>query len=189
MIAAISQMRSTQRSAGRGIDPTGAAFVAVVAATVAVVTAVAGSWAALVGALAAGMAAGWTDARTGRIPNRLVLLAACSVLFGVVALGAAPVAVGSVLAGAAGAACPLLLVHLVSPDAVGFGDVKLAAALGGAVGLVDPRLGLVALCVASGGAAAYGLLGRRASIALGPWLCVGAVAAVVVGAVTGRVGA
>jgi len=79
------------------------------------------------------------DAREQRIPDGLVALAA--VLFAVlltlsVALGTA-VSIRSVLAGGAVMTVPILALHLTSPAAMGFGDVKAAAVLGMALGVVD----------------------------------------------------
>jgi len=83
-------------------------------------------------------------------------------------------AVGS---GAAILAGPLLVAHLASPAAMGFGDVKLAVALGAALGLVDPTLGVVALCVASATTAVAGIALRRGALPFGPGLVVGTTAA------------
>lgn len=119
------------------------------------------------------------DASTGRIPDRLVLAASVPAVF--VAMAAATtgdVAVlGSIIGGSAVFAGPLLVAHLISPSAIGFGDVKLAAALGALLGLVDPRLGVLALCVGCGTTALIGLAGRRSALPLGPGLALGAVAA------------
>jgi leader peptidase (prepilin peptidase)/N-methyltransferase len=141
-----------------------------------VATLLAGPPAAVAGALAAGAAAAAVDLRTCRLPNRLVALSAGTAGLGVVtatAQGSAAPAVAA-CAGALGFAGPLLVAHLVAPAAIGFGDVKLAVALGLAVGLVDPRLGLLALCVASGITAVAGLVTRRSTLPLGPGLVLGA---------------
>ena len=69
---------------------------------------------------------------------------------------------------------PLLALHLVSPDAMGFGDVKASIVLGAALGSVDWRLGLVALSIGAGSAAAVGLARRLHTIAFGPFLVVSA---------------
>lgn len=83
---------------------------------------------------------------------------------GVGRLVAAP-ALGALLLGGA-----LLVLHVVSPDAMGFGDVRLGTVLGAAVGPVDVRLALVVACVASLGAAAAGIARRRRHVAFGPAL-------------------
>ena len=79
-------------------------------------------------------------------------------------------AAGAILLGG-----PLLVVHLISPTAMGFGDVKAAFVLGAAVGLVDWRLGLTTLAVAAGLTAVVGLLRNAPAVPLGPGL-VGAAA-------------
>lgn len=128
------------------------------------------------------------DARSGRIPDHLVAVAALPVTVVVlaeIASGHGGAALVAVSLGSAAAAGPLLLAHLVTPAAIGFGDVKLAFALGSMLGLVDPLLGLVALCVACGAAAAFGLSTRRPTVPLGPGLVLGAIAAL---AIAGQLG-
>jgi len=78
------------------------------------------------------------------------------------------------IGGAVAMALPVLMLHLVSPVSMGFGDVKAATVLGAAVGTIDWRLGAVALCLASLGGAVAGLVTRRRSIAFGPFLVFGA---------------
>jgi len=78
------------------------------------------------------------------------------------------------IGGAVAMALPVLVLHLVSPASMGFGDVKAAAVLGAAVGTIDWRLGAVALCLAALTGAAAGLVTRRRSIAFGPFLVFGA---------------
>ena len=78
------------------------------------------------------------------------------------------------IGGAVAMALPVLVLHLVSPSSMGFGDVKAAAVLGAAVGTIDWRLGAVALCLAALTGAATGLVTRRRSIAFGPFLVFGA---------------
>jgi leader peptidase (prepilin peptidase)/N-methyltransferase len=67
---------------------------------------------------------------------------------------------------------PLLALHLVSPAAMGFGDVKAVAVLGAALGSVDWRLATVALCGAALSGSTAGLVGRRQTIAFGPHLVI-----------------
>ncbi|HSP27440.1 MAG TPA: prepilin peptidase [Ilumatobacteraceae bacterium] len=83
-------------------------------------------------------------------------------------------AFGGIVGGGAAMALPVLALHLLSPASMGFGDVKAAAVLGAAAGTVDWRLGAVALCLASLGGAAVGVLTRRRTIAFGPFLVFGA---------------
>ena len=150
---------------------------------VVVLVALGGPTAAILAAIAAGTAAALVDLRTGRIPNGLVLVTAAAATAGVAAasVGAGwSVALGALL-GVLGLAGPLLAVHLVVPAAMGFGDVKLAVALGGALGTLDPRFGLLALCVATGVTGAVGVVARRRTLPLGPGLVVGAAVAATLG--------
>lgn len=80
--------------------------------------------------------------------------------------------------GALAMSLPVLVLHLASPSAMGFGDVKAALVLGAAVGTIDWRLGAVALCLAALSGAMFGLLRRRHTIPFGPFLVFGAWAAV-----------
>jgi leader peptidase (prepilin peptidase) / N-methyltransferase len=84
------------------------------------------------------------------------------------------------IAGALAMMLPLLALHLVSPAAMGFGDVKAAAVLGAALGSVDWRLAAVALCVAALLGSVTGLAGRRRSIAFGPHLVAASIVVLVV---------
>ena len=57
---------------------------------------------------------------------------------------------------------------------MGFGDVKLGAALGAGLGLVDPRTSVLALCLGSIATAAVGVARRRVSMPVAPGLVLGA---------------
>jgi leader peptidase (prepilin peptidase)/N-methyltransferase len=144
-------------------------LVALTAAGVAVAVNVAPAPALTIAVLAP---AALVDVREQRLPDHWVL-AAASVF---VAAGATatlvgdPPAVTSVGAGALAMAGPLLVLHLASPDAMGFGDVKAAIVLGAALGVVDWHLGLVALSIAAALASIVGLARRRDTIAFGPFL-------------------
>lgn len=81
---------------------------------------------------------------------------------------------GGLLGGALVTALPLLVLHVASPSAMGFGDVKAAVALGAAVGTIDWRLGPVALCLSALTGGVTGVLGRRRTIPFGPFLVFGA---------------
>lgn len=162
------------------------------AATTNVVTAGGLAAAALLGAaigiepavltvLAVAAVAAIVDLRERRIPDELVLLASAVVVVMTVFGSASPTGVAL---GAVAAAGPLLLIHVVSPAAMGFGDVKLALPLGGALGAVDPVLALVALCVASAVTAAAGLAGGRTALPFAPGLVVGAATAFIVSFLT-----
>lgn len=80
---------------------------------------------------------------------------------------------------------PLLMAHLWSPVAIGFGDIKLAAALGLGLGAIDPRLAVVALFVATGVTSCVGLLLNRRTMPLAPGLVVGTATASLVGGLIG----
>lgn len=117
----------------------------------------------------AALATSVTDLRHRRIPDRIVFpaIGLCATTMSV-----ATVASGEperLLAAGAGAglyAGTLLVVHLLTPDGMGRGDVKLAVLLGAAIGWLQPislatvELVLVALC----GASAVGLLLALAAI-------------------------
>jgi leader peptidase (prepilin peptidase)/N-methyltransferase len=127
-------------------------------------------------------AAAAVDWRTRRVPDLFVALALVPPLVAVVVAGDPRRLLASVALGAAVMALPLLIVHLVVPRAMGFGDVKLAAALGAALGVLEPELAMPALAVASG----LTLLGarwtRRSALPFAPGLVAGAAAALAFGA-------
>ena len=116
------------------------------------------------------------DRHQQRLPDPIIGIAAA--LFVVVTLGAAvighPMNLGPALVGAAVFAGPLLVLHLVSPVSMGFGDVKAAAVLGLAVGAVNWQLALAALALATGIAAVAGIATHADTVALGPALVVAA---------------
>lgn len=135
-------------------------------------------------------AAAVIDMRTGRIPNGLVVFAGAptlAVVLVAIAHGRGAEVIGSVTLGIAAFAGPVFVVHLVSPPAIGFGDVKLAAALGAALGLIEPGLGLLALCIAAATTAAVGLVGRHRMLPFGPGLVLGAIMALVIAGQLGEV--
>ena len=118
-----------------------------------------------------------------RLPNVLVVCAALPVV-AALALAGSGALLRDVLTGALVVAGPLLVVHLITPSGMGFGDVKAGAVLGAAMGLIDVELALLALVLGLGAGAAWGLATRARSIALGPSLVAGALAAVLIGAVS-----
>ncbi len=126
------------------------------------------------------------DVEQRRLPDAWIA-AALVALVTTIAIGAAvgrPTDVDTTLSGVIGGsvamAMPVLILHLVTPASMGFGDVKAAAVLGGAVGTIDWRLGAVALCIAALTGAAVGVATRRRTIAFGPFLVFGAWAALLV---------
>jgi leader peptidase (prepilin peptidase)/N-methyltransferase len=120
------------------------------------------------------------DVEERRIPNRIVLPATLATLAAQVAMS--PGRSAEWVAAGLGAALFLLLPLLVSPNAVGMGDVKLALLLGAALGWsVAPALliGLLAASVAGLALIAlHGWSARKATIPLGPFLAIGGLAAV-----------
>ena len=134
---------------------------------------------ALVVVVTAGAAA-VIDRRERRIPNRLVagglVVLAVAVVIGGIA-DRRPAASGwGALAGAAVYAGPLLALHLVSPAAIGFGDVKLGALLGAGLGAGHPVLAAVGLVAACAAAPLHRVLvrRRRGSEPFAPSMAVGA---------------
>jgi len=142
------------------------------------------AWWLIVATLAAASIAAIVDLRDGRLPDRWVAAVAVAAIASAGSLGGSPVA-SAVLAAALAAALPLLL-HVASPATLGFGDVKLAIALGaalGASGRVPVECGLAVatmLAMASGlGLIAAIGLARRA-VPFGPCLVAGWLAAVLI---------
>ena len=123
------------------------------------------------------------DIRERRLPDRWVAFAA-----GVLAAATWAawvfgqfVDVSSMLLGAAAMAGPILVLHLVSPASMGFGDVKAAVVLGAAIGSVDWELAVGALTLAAGIAATIGIVGRIRMIPFGPFLVMGSAIALAAG--------
>jgi leader peptidase (prepilin peptidase)/N-methyltransferase len=117
------------------------------------------------------------------LPKRLVypLLVATAALLGVAALvDGDGSAFGRALVGSLGAWAALLVLHLVSPTAMGFGDVRLALLIGldlGWLGASEVILGIFAGFLL---ASVIGLLllvtrkrGRRDAVPFGPFLAAG----------------
>jgi leader peptidase (prepilin peptidase) / N-methyltransferase len=119
------------------------------------------------------------DIRERRLPNFLTLPGALAVLGWAAFVGRGwPAVAGAVML------CGLyLLVHLIAPTAMGAGDVKLAAGLGGLTGFV----GIDVWALAALGApvltalwAAVELARGRRTVAHGPSMCLATAAAVMV---------
>jgi leader peptidase (prepilin peptidase)/N-methyltransferase len=121
------------------------------------------------------------DVRERRLPDSWMLTSAAILLATTwmawmlgQSFDATAIALGaSVMAG------PMLVVHLFSPEAMGFGDVKAGVVLGAALGTLDWRLGLVALTLAAGLGVVVGAVRRSATIPFGPFLVLGATLALV----------
>jgi leader peptidase (prepilin peptidase)/N-methyltransferase len=131
------------------------------------------------------------DVETRRLPNALVLPAypvAAVMLTVVAALTGAWTSLLGALAGGVILGGLYLILALARPGGMGFGDVKLA----GVIGILLGWIGWDALAVGSitafllGGIAGVGMLlagrGRKASLAFGPWMLVGAWVGILAGA-------
>ena len=135
------------------------------------------------------LGAAWIDAAHRIIPNRLTYP---SLLLFAGAVAVAPLA-GAGLSRVRGAlgllayAGPILVVSLLSPRAMGMGDVKLAALIGLVVGALGwPSLGVaVAVGILAGGVGAVAALlagrARRHPIPFGPYLAAGGIVAALAG--------
>ena len=125
------------------------------------------------------------------IPNRIVypcLFASVPLLAGAsLARGDADPIVRAVV-GAVLAWTGLLVIHLVNPRGMGFGDVRLAAVIGLFLGwlsythvLLGIFLGFAAAAIIGIGLLVAGRKGRKDPVPFGPFLALGAVLAVLVG--------
>lgn len=126
---------------------------------------------------AAGVVA-WWDVELRRIPNAVSL--ALVVVAAVCAVGFDEVSWASVGVGLVLTAGPLLVLHLLDPSWVGFGDVKFLAALGAVFGVVYWPAGMAVLW----GACVLALMSRpfvaaswRRSVPFGFWSSFAAVVA------------
>jgi len=132
------------------------------------------------------------DLRTHRLPDRLVLPAypVAAVLLALAAfLRGDPARLLSVAGGAIALFAFYLVLRMLRPGAMGGGDVKLAGLIGAFLGYLgwDAVLGgAIAGFVFGGLFAAVLLLARRANaanrLAFGPWMLLGAWAAILAGA-------
>lgn len=135
-----------------------------------------------------GVAISVVDLLEQRIPNRMLLLGSPVVgvlLLGGLALHAAWWSMLWMLGGAAAMFALYFLLALISPNAMGMGDVKLSALLGGvlgALGLTSWLVGLLAAFLIGGVAAIASLIagraGWRSNIPFGPWMVAGALVGV-----------
>ncbi|MGB0111953.1 MAG: A24 family peptidase [Ilumatobacteraceae bacterium] len=119
------------------------------------------------------------DVRERRLPDTWVAGSVCVLVVATMIAWVidTPPDVGPALAAGVIVCGPILLLHLLSPASMGFGDVKTAAVIGLAVGTVDWKLGVVALTLAAGSAATFGVVTRARTVAFGPFLLLGAWAA------------
>jgi len=132
-----------------------------------------------------GAAAASVDWHSHRVPDSLVTWAMAPVVLAVVVDDEPIRRLFSVAVGTGVMALPLLLIHLVSPGAMGFGDVKLAAVLGAALGLLAPVLAIPALAIAAGLTLVVAACTRRVAVPFVPGLVVGVGAALAFGTLEG----
>ena len=125
------------------------------------------------------------DWRTHRVPDALVGFTVVPVLLALVVVERSAHRLSELLVGAALMALPLLVVHMVAPAAMGFGDVKLAAALGTALGVTTPSLALPALAAAAGLTLLVACCTRRVAVPFAPGLVLGAGAVMALGSFEG----
>lgn len=125
------------------------------------------------------------------IPNRIVyptIFASIPLLTLAAAAGHDFDGLREALIGASGAWCALLVIHLISPRGMGFGDVRLAFILGLFLGwitldhvLTGIFMGFVLGAVIGVGLILVGRKGRRDAIPFGPFLAAGATLVVFIG--------
>lgn len=122
-------------------------------------------------------AAAAVDVRSRRLPDQLIVLSVVASM----ATALISKSLGEAAVGATVFCLPLLIGHLINPAGLGFGDVKLGAALGLILGQVDWRLVLPALGLGCVAALAWLVLRRVRSLAFGPALVGGTAAMAVIG--------
>jgi leader peptidase (prepilin peptidase)/N-methyltransferase len=174
-----SPARSGPRTRIAGAVVTGAAF-GVLAARVGVDAVLP----AFLVVMVAGTAISIVDLRERRIPNRMLLVAGPTVAGLLVAgllLRGDPGRILAMLGGAAALFALYFVIALITPAAMGMGDVKLAAVLGaalGAAGWTAWLAGLLAAFLIGGIVSLVALATRRVtlrgSIPFGPWMIAGA---------------
>jgi leader peptidase (prepilin peptidase)/N-methyltransferase len=117
-------------------------------------------------------AAARIDRRDLRLPNRMVSIIFAS---GVVA-GLAADALPAVFLAAAIAAAPFLIMHLIEPGSIGFGDVKFSAACAAAIGTLSVLAAPIMVTVILSAAIINRLVHPDRARPLGPIVFVGTVA-------------
>ncbi len=119
------------------------------------------------------------DVHYRRLPNRWVGAAALTFAIATIlqfSLGQ-PVDLASAALGALVVAGPMLALHLMSPAAMGFGDVKAGLVLGACLGAVDWQLALAGLALAAGATSVTAIVRNRSIVAFGPGLVAGSLIA------------
>ncbi|MEA4945834.1 MULTISPECIES: A24 family peptidase [Propionibacteriales] len=126
-------------------------------------------------------ALGWisaVDLDVQRIPNltlgpTAIWVAVCLIALAITEHPSDPL-LHAVIAGA-GCFIGFAILHIASPNALGFGDVKLAAILGAAIGVVSLTAVLAALLFACILALTWATATRTTHLAFGPWIAAGAI--------------
>lgn len=148
------------------------------------------AWPAWCGVVSLGVLLGWIDAATTWLPTRLVrpmwLLTALGVV-GTAVLGRATEPDGwwvrpmVAVAGAVGYGLVFAVVWRLGRGGLGFGDVRLAVALGAATAACSPTVAVVAAVLGTSMGAVWAigrlLRGRRGTFPYGPFLLLGALLA------------
>jgi leader peptidase (prepilin peptidase)/N-methyltransferase len=119
------------------------------------------------------------DVHYRRLPNPWVGAAAVTFVVACVAqmvLGDS-IDASSVALGVLALAGPVLALHLISPTAMGFGDVKAGIVLGACLGAVSWELALAGLALAAGATSVTAIVRGRSVVAFGPGLVAGALVA------------
>jgi len=119
------------------------------------------------------------DVHYRRLPNPWVGAAAATFVVACVAqivLGDS-IDASSVALGVLALAGPVFVLHLISPAAMGFGDVKAGIVLGACLGAVGWELALAGLALAAGATSVTAILRGRSVVAFGPGLVAGALVA------------
>jgi leader peptidase (prepilin peptidase)/N-methyltransferase len=129
------------------------------------------------------------DLHEHRIPNRLLTLSLVAVVAGAT-IGSFVTSghdhlVGEVIIGLLVAAFPLFAIRY--GHGLAMGDVKMAAVLGAAGGLIHPVVGLITVFVAALSSGVFALAHNRNRLALGPWLWAGFGTACTIGIVFVRI--
>ena len=128
------------------------------------------------------------DLRLQIVPNRIVyptLAVAIPLLLGAALLHHDNGAIGTAAIGSIGAWVFLLVVHLIQPGGMGFGDVRLAAILGMYLGFLGVRLvlwgmlaGFLLGAVIGLGLIVFGGRGRKEAVPFAPFLAAGTLLAI-----------
>ncbi|MFD7979535.1 prepilin peptidase [Streptomyces sp. NPDC059071] len=136
----------------------------------------------------------FVDVRVHRLPDRLTLPLAVALPLSLAVAALSPYAAGSwpnALLGALVLGGGYLVLFLVHPDGMGFGDVKLAVPLGAALGwygwgvlFLGAFAGFLLGALYGFGLVLTGRAGRGAAIPFGPFMIVGALLGLLLGAFT-----